>query len=443
MANHLRKLGVFVWSGFFLLAVVAASIFGGESAAPAFNPIPLFGLEESEREDGGYFILIDEQGSELIETALKVRKGDEFINQDNRRYLVSQVEGNLARCRFVGVEELMEQEIPENGMAAAAAFGQPSSPGAVVGVYHTHGGECYLPSEGKRSVNGRGGVAEVTSALAAKLNSLGVNTVYHDAPHSPINRSSYRRSRGTAVDLINRGANVLIDVHRNAAPVNKYLARMDNQTVAGILITIGRQNPHYTANLGFAKYLKAKIDGMYPDLVKGIYLGRGVYNQDLLPTSILIEAGTYQMTVEQAKMGVSRFAEAIPGVLETYPAFGPTRIKPEADQGGSWKALGLTVMALLLGGAGYLYLRTGSWEGMMARLQQFRTQEWEDLRRGVSQESIKNWLQPYVDRVRAVWRRLPVQPHPYWRKRLSGEREAKPGSRLSPRPLSGRRRRPD
>lgn len=147
------------------------------------------------------------------------------------------------------------------------------------------------------------------------------------------------------------------------------------------------------------------------------------------------------MTVEQAKMGVSRFAEAIPEVLETYPAVGTTRIKPEADQGGSWKALGLTVMALLLGGAGYLYLSTGSWEGMMARLQQFRTQEWEDLRRGVNKERIKNWLQPYVDRAKAVWRSLPVKPHPYWRKRLLGEGEAKPGRRLSPQPLPGRRRR--
>lgn len=278
MARYLRKFGVIIGSGIFLLAVVAASILGGQSAAPAFNPILFFGLEECEREDGGYFILVDEQGNELIETALKVRNGDKFINRDNRCYLVKRVEGNLAHCQFVGVEELAEQEIPENGTAAAAAVGQPSFPGAVVGVYHTHGGECYLPSEGKRSVNGKGGIAETASALAAKLNSLGINAIYNDIPHSPINRSSYRRSRGTAVDLVNRGANVLIDVHRNAAPVHKYLTRMDGQTVAGILITIGRQNPHYTANLGFAKYLKAKLDGMYPDLVKGIYLGRGVYN---------------------------------------------------------------------------------------------------------------------------------------------------------------------
>ena len=47
-------------------------------------------------------------------------------------------------------------------------------------------------------------------------------------------------------------------------------------------------------------------------MIKGIFIAKGNYNQDLAPRSILIEVGTHTNSLEAANNGASVFASLLP-----------------------------------------------------------------------------------------------------------------------------------
>jgi stage II sporulation protein P len=57
--------------------------------------------------------------------------------------------------------------------------------------------------------------------------------------------------------------------------------------------------------------MKALADKVYPGLVKGIFFGRGNYNQDLSPLALLLEAGAHTNSREAAERGMSLFADVV------------------------------------------------------------------------------------------------------------------------------------
>lgn len=384
--NEIRRQRMWLASIFLVLLLGGAFFWearyqgqGTEAAVPVFNLLPLWDAWETERSDSGYFVLVDEAGNVLDETALQVYRGDEFIAADNRRYRIVQVEGDVAHCQFAGIEEMGEAgeiEAPEvvPAVTPAPGGGKPS-----VGIYHTHGGESYVPSQGTEDVRGKGGVAEVAATLQSRLQEMGINAVYDSTSHAPHDRGAYRRSRRTAAALVKQGVKVLVDVHRDAVPASAYRTKIDNKSVSKVKLVVGRQNPRMASNLGFAKQAKAILDKMHPGLVKGIFIGRGSYNQDLQPTTMLIEVGSHQLTLEEAKAGVTLFADVIPQLLGTSPTTGVTQVRTGADAGGSLKALGWILVALVIGVGGYLLISTGSWQGAAAKLRQMGSKEWGDI----------------------------------------------------------------
>ena len=54
---------------------------------------------------------------------------------------------------------------------------------------------------------------------------------------------------------------------------------------------------------------------MYPDLVRDIYIGKGSYNQDLSPRSVLLEFGTHTIEKERATAATEYMASAIQKTL--------------------------------------------------------------------------------------------------------------------------------
>lgn len=346
----------------------------GASASPVFNPLGLFGAYETERSDGGYTVLIDEQGTVLDETARRIYTGDEYIAENNNRYRVKSIDGDVARCVFVGVEEMAD--LPVLDLSVPAAAQTRAKP--LVGIYHTHGGESYVPSQGVENVRGKGGITDVAATLASKLNSMGISAVHNDTSHAPNDSGAYRRSRRTAADLMKQGCRVLIDVHRDAAPASAYLTDISGKQVAKIKMVVGRQNPQKSTALGLAKQIKAQLDKNYPGLSKGIHIGRGGYNQDLSPTTMLVEVGSQRTTLEQAKAGANLFADIVPRItgLDTNAPAGATRVRTGTDEGGSWKSIGWILGAFIIGGIGYLLISTGSFKAAMGKVKQFGGSEW-------------------------------------------------------------------
>jgi stage II sporulation protein P len=74
---------------------------------------------------------------------------------------------------------------------------------------------------------------------------------------------------------------------------------------------VGRSNQNSSANKDFAAQIKAVADKTHPGLVKDIFIGKGTYNQDLSPRSVLLEFGTHTTSKERAANSTAAMAEVL------------------------------------------------------------------------------------------------------------------------------------
>ncbi len=315
---------------------------------------------EHERTDGGYYTLVSEEGEILTKTAMQVYKDDEFITPDNRRFRVAKIEGDTCRCTLVGVEKMPEvkAEAPKIsgilGLTPVIAKNR-----GTIGIYCTHSDESYVPSDGKKSISGRGGIYQVGEALRDALKSQGVNAVFDKTSHNPHDVNAYARSRRTASKLLQQGCVGLVDLHRDAVPAEVYTANVNSQKVTRVKLVVGKQNPHMSSNLEFAKKIKAYMDEKCPGLSAGIFMGRGCYNQDLSPRSILVEVGTHTNSKEDARRGIEMFAQVIPDVFgveskQDSDAAPLVNVSAAGNQRSDWTAVILILLGVAVAYGAYI-----------------------------------------------------------------------------------------
>ncbi len=322
----------------------------------------VFGRYEVELPPGSYFSLYGEGNKLLHRTAHRLYEGDEFITAQDVRYRVVRVEGRRAYAVKVGKEQAAV--LPK---AAPLAAGRVARGGSIA-IYHTHSDESYVPSDGTASRYASGGIFKVGSVFEEKLRSLGFDVLHSMRPHDPHDANAYYRSRRTAAQLLQKRPLALIDVHRDAVPPDVYSTVIRGEPVTRVKIVVGRENPRMSANLQFAKQLKAAAEEIHPGLIEGILIARGDFNQDLAPHALLVEVGAHTNSREAAQRGIALFADALPRVL------GITGVRPEvAPETGrsSWRALFWGV--LLVGGllAGFLYFNAGSWDKVREQVRRF------------------------------------------------------------------------
>ncbi|HHZ16512.1 MAG TPA: stage II sporulation protein P [Clostridia bacterium] len=372
MKKNIINLLVLALSLFCLL--VGGGLFLLETNPKVYNALAQTGLNmtfldnlgrwEDELEVGSYYSLVDESGKELDQVGRQVYIGDEFILENNRRYKVTKIdeERQQAITQLVGVEEISYRE-EWDAEPATRMDGKYKE----VAVYMTHTDESYVPTDGTHSKPGSGGILQVGNTLANSLKEKGVESNISFNKHDPHDANAYHRSRKTAVQLLKDNPVALIDVHRDGIPdPNFYKTEINGQTGTKIRLVVGRQNANMSANLDFAKRIKAYFDKHYPGFIKGIYIGKGNYNQDLGPQTMLIEVGTHTNSRTAAERGVSVFAEGIPKVVgaATGAPVGPTG----AARPGVGRAL-LTILAIaVVGGGAFLLLSTGSLKGSWAKI---------------------------------------------------------------------------
>jgi stage II sporulation protein P len=303
---------------------------------------------------GEYYTLEDGAGAVILLTAFPVSAGDVYIAPDNTRYAVERLDGLTAVCRREGRETMPEPEGERQATSAENALMVAAEASAKIALYHTHSDESYLPSDGAESTPGNGGIHEVGQALSDQLSALGFEVMYDRENHNPHDGNAYARSRRTAAALLRGGADVIIDVHRDAVPAEVYAAEVNGEDVARIKLVVGRSNPGMSNNLEFAKRLKAELDRNAPGLSGGIYMGKGSYNQDLSPRAILIEAGAHTNGKEEAAKGARMFADAAQAVLKLDAGAGEAGEEDTEKAGGPWAAAGLLLLVVALA-AGGLY----------------------------------------------------------------------------------------
>lgn len=334
---------------------------------------PIVEADDWYEPDPGYFTLVDENGDELTVMAREIYAEDEYISSDNKHYKVTRVDKDkrIAYAKYQG-EASLETILVDNAVKTAAL-----SKDACIVMYSTHNSESYLPSDGKQSIKGGGGILDVGEAFKKNLEKRGIKAVFDKTAHDPHDAGAYRRSRQTASKLIksNMPIAAVFDIHRDGVPKSHYVTKVDGQDMSMVRIVIGRRNQNRKANEELAKKVKSVADKTYPGLIKDIFIGKGTYNQELSPRSLLFEFGTLGNSKEAAQKSTAYLAEVISNTMfggqvkkhdqEKGDTEGEQiRVKPidkEKSTAGRSGILWLVIIAVV-GIVGFLFISTGSRE---------------------------------------------------------------------------------
>lgn len=366
----------------FLAALLMAGTFAGvtlESAGiwpfrPEAGPAYSGELPEAdERLDGLHFTLYDPEGRVILQTGIMVTVGDEYVNEDNLHYRVVSIVND--RCQTVLLGTFSLEPEPDAAHAGAAPYVPAQAPrSAVVGVYHTHGNESYVPGDGAASKRGLGGIGDVAQQLAAAARQTGLNVLYNSTHHGPHDTGAYRRSRRTVTALLRQGAGTLLDVHRDAAPPEAYATTVDGKPASRAMLVVGRANPQMRTTLNFARDFKRTIDEKYPGLMRGIYFGRGSYNQDTSSRAVLVEIGSHRTPKEHAIRTAGLIGSAIADILGVAAAPGGEG-GVEGEGRSAWANLGWIVLVVAIGSGVYLVYASGGWRQAADKLRGFVRRE--------------------------------------------------------------------
>lgn len=358
-----------------IFAIFMLTYLEKEVNEPVWTP---FESESEFEHEPGYAINVkDENGEVVFMTSHGVSVGDEIINAKGKHYRIEEVKEKEAYAKLLGTDEklLSYQEYFKNAYVPASLM--DNSQEEVIGIYHTHTDESYLPTDGTESIAFDGGIYRVGEHLTQKLENNNIKVEYDKTAHDPHDSNAYSRSRRTAVNLIKNNPVALIDVHRDGIPDPAYYqAQVGNMDIAQLRLVVGRENPNMEANLDFARQMMAYANEANPTVVKEIFLAKGNYNQDLMPTLLLIEAGTYTNTREEALNGVTLFSEAVPTVLgmaaeASETEKGATNEVEKAGNNGAWKALAWIVGIFIVGGFTYLVISAGGVKQAMDKVFHF------------------------------------------------------------------------
>lgn len=365
----------------FCLAFILTALLFSFSLAGAETPqeLDFFDLiNQTERRDGFFVMRNEKDGTLILRTARLLHPGDGFIDPDNDYYRVVRLEEDTAWAHLVESDARNPASIDVPALETAAV-GQEDK--RTIGIYHSHGAESYVPSDGTESIDEGGGIIRVGDTFAGNLEQRGVEVIHSRKTHVPHDAGAYNRSRRTAVELLNKQPDALFDVHRDAVPAEEYDAEVKGHDVVRILFVVGRQNQNMDSNQAFARSLKNIADERFPGLVKGILLADGSFNQDLAPRSLLLEVGAHENTREQAQESVTLFSDVVTGFL--YGAASTPGQTAKTEEGGIAMRSALKLLvALAIAFFFYLLISAGNWEELKLKVTSFFQREFADLRHG-------------------------------------------------------------
>ena len=309
----------YVWLFFAVLIVVMVGAYILNTINTPLLKKPIPGANE---QVSSYNVVKDTLGVTILQTGLPVHVDDQYIDEHNVQYIIIKVDGQNAVADIVtSTTENADATADKSAdITAALPFFNPSipaqtAPGRHVVIYHTHTDESYIPTSGKASQPSAGDIYSVGTILADSLQKSGVSVSHSIAPHDPHDINAYNRSRRTVAQLLKEQPDAAFDIHRDSAPAQAYITTINGVDTSRVMMVVGRSNPNMKTNLNYAKTIKAQADSLYPGLIRGIFMGKGDYNQDLYPTAMLFEVGTENIPLSLAENAARFLGDVITNVL--------------------------------------------------------------------------------------------------------------------------------
>ena len=309
----------YVWLFFAVLIVVMVGAYILNTINTPLLKKPIPGANE---QVSSYNVVKDTLGVTILQTGLPVHVDDQYIDEHNVQYIIIKVDGQNAVADIVtSTTENADATADKSAdITAALPFFNTSipaqtAPGRHVVIYHTHTDESYIPTSGKASQPSAGDIYSVGTILADSLQKSGVSVSHSIAPHDPHDINAYNRSRRTVAQLLKEQPDAAFDIHRDSAPAQAYITTINGVDTSRVMMVVGRSNPNMKTNLNYAKTIKAQADSLYPGLIRGIFMGKGDYNQDLYPTAMLFEVGTENIPLSLAENAARFLGDVITNVL--------------------------------------------------------------------------------------------------------------------------------
>ena len=311
------------------------------------------------------YTLLGPDGQALTRRGGRMYVGDEYISSADVHYRIASVDD----AAMTAVAEVVgsSAETPVfSGLFTGAALAEEEKSKAVednasdsrrlICMYSTHSDESYTPSDGEYSKWEDAGIYDVGNALKDELEAKGITVVYSEETFLPHDADAYNRSRSTAEELLKKGPDALLDIHRDAIPAEEYETTVDGEDVSKIRLFVGRSNQNREANEAFARQIKKVADEEYPGLIKDIYIGKGNYNQELYPQALLLEMGTDDISKEKVIDSTKYLADVLDQVLFGASAkASETAVRTRPAFTGILWAVGLAALAAVL----YALVSTG------------------------------------------------------------------------------------
>lgn len=218
-------------------------------------------------------------------------------------------------------------------VAAFAAAAPTASDGPAVLVIHTHSTEAYAApgmSEYSEQVSFRSAdteesVVAVGRELCAALEDAGIASIHctrlfdtEDFDHA------YDRAAEAVREYLEKYPSIrlVLDVHRDAIfrPDGTLIAPTTADGAAQVMIVCGTDElgadfPDWRDNLSFAFAVQAAAKARFGDLMRGVNLRGASFNEQLAERYLLVEVGSAGNTLDEAKAGARRFAEALAEVM--------------------------------------------------------------------------------------------------------------------------------
>ncbi len=247
----------------------------------------------------------------------------------------------LANVDIKDIRTLISSEIPflaalKTGTPTVNAMSLPNFPKfeniglldggkPLVGIYHTHTAESFIPTSGVSHKPGgqRGDIVEVGAALVKQLEKNGIKSVHSTNIHDyPSFMKAYGPSEITARNMLTDYPSIqmLFDIHRDADKRENSTATVNGIEAARITLVVatGQQDlvqPHWQQNHAFAKLIDAKLNQHYPGLSRGIQLVEWRYNQHLHPRALLLEVGCQENSVEEAERSMEMLGNVLAEII--------------------------------------------------------------------------------------------------------------------------------
>lgn len=314
MMNKINRKYFITFFGVLLIVMIAAYVLNIIVPRPYSKPDPSQRLGYETQHS--YINVRDTNGKLILQTGIEVHTDDEYINENNDHYRIIKVNGNEATARLVDAPK-NEKQANTNFLSLLPfpkSITTSAGSGIHVVLYHTHSDESYIPTSGTPSDPGHGDVYQVGDTIASALTQAGISVSHSRAAHGPHDVNAYHRSRRTITQLLKERPDAAFDIHRDSAPASAYKTTINGIPASRVMIVVGRSNPNTKTNLKYARLIKDRADQLHPGLMRGIFMGKGSYNQDLYPTALLFEIGTEKISLDEARKGAACLSDAIIGV---------------------------------------------------------------------------------------------------------------------------------